>query len=380
MATSTISANNKVTHFQEKVKREYVRDGRFGPYIGNNENSVIQVNRDLKKASFPLVAKIGGAGVKGSATLAGSEVALSNYEFNMQPTYFRQGVLIDNEENEKAEFDLFQEARPSLMNWGMELKRDQIIQALGAIQAGGTYYNYGGAEGAFGSTAASAANLDTWVTNNTDRIVYGSATANLTSGDHTTSLGTVDTTADKMDEAMVSLLKSVAETADPLIRPIMMNGDEPGYVLFLGEYAFRDLRVALQTLHSNALPRAESNPLWTAGDLLWDNIVIKRVPEIDSIFIDGSTGPFGGVWGANATGDNLVTSGATTSRISMGFLCGAQALGFGIGRMASFKRRKEDDYEHLNGVGISMKHDIKKVFYNNKQHGIVTSFHSSTAA
>ncbi|HEY9817059.1 MAG TPA: DUF4043 family protein, partial [Candidatus Obscuribacterales bacterium] len=191
----------------------------------------------------------------------------------------------------------------------------------------------------------------------------------------------VDTSGDKMDKEMVALLKSVAEVADPLIRPIYVKGDEPWYVLFLGEYAFRDLRVDLQTLHSNAMPRsAEGNPLWKAGDLVWDGVIIKRVPEIDSIFIDGSTGPFGGVWGANATGDNLVTSGGSTSRVSMGFLCGAQALGFGIGRPASFKRRKEDDYEHLNGVGVSMKHDIKKVFYNNKQHGMVTSFHSSTAA
>ncbi len=61
----------------------------------------------------------------------------------------------------------------------------------------------------------------------------------------------------------------------------------------------------------------------------------------------------------------------------MGFLCGAQALGFGIGRTASFKRRKEDDYEHLNGVAISCKHDIKKTFYNNKQHGMLTTFHAA---
>ena len=85
-----------------------------------------------------------------------------------------------------------------------------------------------------------------------------------------------------------------------------------------------------------------------------------------------------GVWGAGAaSGDTLATGGTSSARLSMGWLCGAQALGFGIGRTASFKRRKEDDYEHLNGVAISCKHDIKKTFYNNKQHGVLTTFHAA---
>ena len=175
-----------------------MRGGRFGPFIGADENKIIQVVRELKKCSLPLVAKLSGPGVRGTTQLSGSEEALSNYAVTLQPTYHRNGVLIDNEENEKAEFDLFREGRPALMNWMMETKRDQIIQALGAIEAGGTYYNYGGtaASGATGSSAASAANMDTWVTNNTDRILYGSVKSNLTSGDHTTSLGTIDTTND----------------------------------------------------------------------------------------------------------------------------------------------------------------------------------------
>jgi hypothetical protein len=381
MANTTVASANVVTKFLREVNHQYIRGGRFGPYIGKTENAIIQVKQDLKKVSIPLVAKLSGSGVEGSTTLAGSEEALSNYAYTLSPTYKRNGVLVDNEENEKSEFELFQEARPALTNWAMELKRNEIIQAMGAIEAGGTYYNYGGTKGANGATAASAANMDTWQAANTDRILYGAATANLTSGDHTTSLATIDTTNDKMTMSMVELLKVMAEHADPLIRPVMIKDDEPWYVLFLGTYAFRDLRVNLQTLHSNALPRSvEGNPLWSGGDLVIDGVIVKKVPEIDSLFIDGTTGDFGGVWGAGATGDGLDNGGNSSSRVSMGFLCGAQALGFGIGRMPSFKRRKEDDYEHQNGVGITMKHDIKKTFYNAKQHGMVTSFHSSTAA
>ena len=383
MAQSSIQSGNVVTEFRSEVKQEYVRGGRFGPFIGNDINKIIQTNRDLKKTSLPLVAKLKGAGVRGSTQLSGSEQPLSNFAQTFQPTYHRQGVLIDNEEREKSEFDLFSEARPALMNWMMETKRDQFIQGFGAIEAGGTYYNYGGTEasGATGSSAASDANLDTWNTNNQDRVLYGSVKSNNTSGNHTTSLGTIDTTNDKMDAALVELMKRMAQDADPLIRPIMVKSDEPWYVLWLGKFAFRDLRNDSTMAQANreARPRNLDNPLFAGGDLVWDGVIIKELPDLDK-FID-STGSelWDGVWGVNSTttSDGLDNAGSGSARVSIGFFTGAQALGFGIGRTASFKRRKEEDYEHLNGVAISAKHDIKKVFYNNKQHGMLTSFHAA---
>jgi len=385
MSLSSISAGNRVTDFQAKVNRVYVRDGRFGPYIGATENAIIQTNKNIRRKSIPLIGKLSSAGVRGSTSLVGNEESLSNFDFTFEPTHLRNGVLIDNEEKEKSEFDLYQEARPALQNWIMELKRDQIIQAMGAIQADGVYRNYGGTEasGAKGSAAASAANFDTWQAANTDRILYGIARSNTTSGDHTTSLATIDTTNDKMSALMVSQLKRMAMQANPLIRPVMVNEDEPWYVLFLGSFSFRDLRADATIIAANkdARPREKDfkdNPLFGGGDLMWDSVIIKEVPDLDK-FIDNSsgTGLWDGVWGANAAADNLRTAGASSSRVGIGFLCGAQAVCFGRGKDASFKLRNEDDYEHLNGVGITAKHDIKKIFFNNKQHGMVTSFHSA---
>ena len=383
MASSTIQTDNKTTRFQAKVRQEYVRGGRFGPDIGASENSVIQTNKNLKKTSIPLIGKINGGGVRGSSQLAGNETALSNYAATAQPTYHRQGVLVDNEENELAEFDLFSAARPALNNWTMELKRDEIIQSLLAVEAGGTYYNWGGSVGATGSSAASAANLDTWDTNNGDRIIYGAALSNRTAGNVTTSLATIDTTNDKLTAAMVTLAKRRCELANPLIRPVMVKGDEPWYILYVGALSFRDLQndTTISAANREARPRAVAdNPIFTGGDLVYNGVIIKKIADIDK-FIDGDStnSDWDGVWGANATGDKLSTAGNSSSRVGVGFMCGGQAIGFHIGRMASFKRRKEDDYEHQNGVGTTMKHDIKKVFYNNKQHGMLTIFHSASA-
>jgi hypothetical protein len=373
MAGSSINTNNVSIHFQNEVNREYVRGGIFSPFKGKDSNAIIQVKQDEKKVSIPLVTKLKGNGVTGSSSLAGNEEALSNYAFTLQPTYYRNGVLVDNEENEKSEFDLFQEAKPALMNWAMELQRDQIIQAMAAIEAGGTYVNYG---------SATAANLDTWQAANTDRILYGKAKSNTTSGDHTTSLGTIDTTNDVMKAGTLTLLKRIAKSANPLIKPYMLKNDQEYYVLFLDSYGFRDLEADTTIVASqqNALERGKDNPLFQAGDIMWRGIIVKELPDLNK-FIDGdsSGSAFDGVLGANAaSADGLDDGGASSSRIGIGFLCGAQAVGMGLGKMPAFKRRKEDDYEHQNGVGISMKHDIKKMFYNGKQHGMVTVFYSAT--
>lgn len=383
MAQSSISSGNLVTDFQKKVNHVYVRKGKYGKYIGPTENDIIQTNANLKKKEIALIGKLSGQGVRGSTTLVGSEEPLSNFDFAFQPTHLRNGVLIDNEEREKSAFDLYREARPALMNWIMETKRDQITQAFGAVMAAGVYYNYGGvaASGAYGSTGASTANMDTWNTNNADRILYGSAKSHYSAGAHGTSLGNIPTT-EKLSSANLSLAKRIAMSCNPLIRPVMIKEDEPHFVYFTGLASFRDLRTdsTLLTSMQEALPRAKENPLFQGGDLFWDGIVIKEIADMDK-FIDNTTGTglWDGVWGANAAGDSLLTSGGSSGRIGTGFLCGTQAVAFGRAKNASFALRKEDDYGHLDGVAISAKHDIKKIFYNNSQFGMLTHFHAAAA-
>lgn len=370
MAQSTISSDNRVTKFLSQVYRTYVAGGRFGPYQGTSENAVVQVKRDLKKVSVPLVGELSGNGVSGSGTLTGNEESLSNYAFELTPTYYRNGVVIDNEEREKSEFDLYREARPTLQDWMMKLKRDQTIEAMCAVEAGGTYLNYGD---------ASDANHNTWLTNNNDRVLYGAAKNNTSAGDHSASLANLTTADDRLDAAQITLLKRIARSASPLIRPVTVDGDVESFVYFVDPYGFRDLKEDSTIAQANreARKRGLNNPIFADGDLMYDGVVIKEIPEIAKFIDDTSSDAFSGVWGANATANGLNDAGGSSSRVGVGFLCGAQAIGMGIGRMPEFKIKKEDDYGHQNGVGISCKHDIKKFFYNNKQHGVVTHFFSA---
>ena len=370
MTQTTVDSGNVVTKFLNDAFKEYVRKSRFSKYQGKGSNNVIVMKEGRKICSIPLVAKLAGAGRTGSQALAGNEEALSNYAKTLTPTYYRNAVVIDNEEREKSAIDLFREAKPALMNWAKELQRDHIIEGMGAVYDGTTYANLG---------AATAGVLDTWNTNNQDRILYGAAKGNLSAGDHTASLLTIDTTNDKLTADTVKLAKRMAKQANPLIAPIKTKDDEDWFVYFVDSYGYRDLSedTAIVSANREARVRGMDNPLFTGGDLIYDGVIIREIEEISSN-IDGTDGT-DGIWGGSATADGLNDAGASSSRVGVGFLCGQQALGYGLGQAPAFRLKKEDDYEFQNGVGIELKHDIDKMFFNDKQHGMVTTFFSATA-
>lgn len=364
MAMTTVSSGNVVTNFQSDFFREFVRENMFSPYTGTSNANVINIKMDKQKCSIPLVTRLKGQGVSGSSTLRGNGEAVGNYNIDLTPTYYRNAVEFTQEELEKPDIDLMKAARPLLMDWSMELVRDHIIEAMGAVSASGTYLNYGD---------ATAANRNTWAVANSDRIVYGSATANY-SGVHATDLAKVDTTNDGADKEIISLMKRIAKNADPHIRPIRVKGGYEYFVAFCDSYTFRDIKSDLATSHQNAMPRSKDNILWQDGDLIWDGVIIREVPEIGN-FIDG-----GSTLSTSTSWSSLATAGDTSSRVSPIFLCGQQALGYGLGAKSKIVVDRQFDYEFQPGVAVAHKMDIDKAFFNGDvQHGMVTAFVSSVA-
>lgn len=356
MANTTTATELVVTNFLKDFFKEYIRNNRFSRYTGTSVNNVICIKEGRKKIEIPLVTRLKGNGVSGSGTLRGNGEAIGNYGVELAPTYHRHAVEFDKEELEKPNIDLMKAARPLLMDWAMELTRDQIITAMAAIHNGTSYIDL---------ADASEAQADAYLVNNSDRVLFGAAKSNGGGTDHSAGLLACDTTADTLSSDIVSLAKRMAKTADPHIRPIKTSEDEEWYVMFADPYAFRDLKSDLGTAHQNAMPRSKDNPLFRDGDLVWDGVIIREVPEIDDFVtsIDGS-----------ATTINLLTGGASSARVAPNFLCGAQALGFGLGQRPMMKIDRDYDYGFQPGVAVECKHDIDKLFFNNVQHGMVTVY------
>jgi hypothetical protein len=366
MANTTVNSGLRVTKFLSEFYREYVRKSRFAPYTGTTANNIIVIKEGKQKINVPLVTRLVGNGVTGSATLRGNGEAISNYYFELTPTYYRHAVEFDREEMEKPNIDLMEAARPLLMDWSMELQRTHIIRALGAIYNGTTYANYG---------SATNAAMDTWLANNDDRVLFGATKSNHVSDDMSTSLAAIDTTTDKMSAAMMSVAKRIAQTASPHIRPIRTENDKEMFVCFHDPYAFRNLSQDSNIRQAQREVNGKGDPIFEGGGFVYEGILHIEVPEIADL-IDGTSGT-NGEWGGSATANGLHTAGDSSSRVGVSFLCGQQALGYGLGQKPRIIIDRDHDYQFQPGVAVELKHDIKKAYFNNVQHGVVTIFSSA---
>lgn len=361
MTATTLATASQVQKWDAMFLSEYVRDSGFRPYISRGSNSVICAKYELssggKTINIPLVTRLTGNGVTGSSQLEGNEEALGNYNQAISIDWLRNAVLITKDQAHYTEMDLRRAARDQLSNWAMSGLRDDIIAAMQSINGV-----------AYGS--ASAAQRDAWLDDNLDRVLFGSAVGNVSTSapaggatnDHSASLANVDGTDDKLSAAAVSLMKRIAKTADPHIRPMRVNNSmgREYYVLFAGSLPFRDLKEDSTIAQANreARPRdVGKNPIFQDGDLIYDGVIIREIPEIPVLANAGASG---------------------TTDVGPVFLCGAQALGLAWGQEPK-STTDTRDYGFYRGVGIEEARGIEKMVYNDKDHGMVTGFFSAVA-
>jgi len=224
---------------------------------------------------------------------------------------------------------------------------------------------------------ATAAQRNTWNADNSDRVLYGAATSNY-NATHATALSNCDTTADKFTGANLSVLKAVGKLADPRIRPFKTSDGYEYYVAFAGTNLFKDLKSDSAVSNANQYARAregngmDRNPIFQDGDIMWDGVIVREVPEI-SLFVSN-------VW------TTLKTAGASSARVEPVFLCGQQAAVIAYGQMVRPTFRKEDDYGFTLGTGIESAYGVSKMFKKHpntgtalKQWGVCTGFFATTA-
>lgn len=353
MTTTTLATASKVAKWDSSYFSEYIRTSGFKPYMGKGTNSIFQVKYELtpggKTINIPLITRLSGAGVTGTSTLVGSEEALGNYNMSISVDWLRNAVEIKKPEEHWTEMDLRGAARDALMNWSDESLRDALIAAFTSINGV-----------AFGTATATQRN--TWLTGNTDRALFGASKSN-TKATHALSLTEIDGTNDKLTAAAVSLMKRMAKTADPHIRPhkVKDGSGKEYFVLFAGSLPFRDLKEdsVMQTANREARERGVgTNPIFQDGDLIYDGVIIREIPEIPVVA------------GAGAGG---------TVDVAPVFFCGAQAVCLAWGQEPKSTKKTETDYGFSTGVGIEECRGIEKTVFNSKDHGMLTGWFSAVA-
>jgi N4-gp56 family major capsid protein len=356
MAETTVPTNSRVIRWERKFYREWIRDNRFAKLTGADASAPIQMKEDLtrnigEEINFTLVNRLTNAATVGKATLKGNEEDQKIRNYRIKVTRYRHAVLHDTLDEQFSAIDLVEAERATLMDWAKELQRDRILEALGSISTNGSTHT------AYAS--ASEADKDTWAANNSDRIVFGAAAFN---SDHSAGLAQLDTTNDLLLRATLQNVKDAAKSANPKIRPLRVRDDEEWYVALAPTPAFRDMQADLATINQNAMDRGKDNPLFTGGDLLWDGVVIKEVPEIAS----------------------LGTVGASSAAVYPVYLLGAQAIAHAVASRTKMIS-DVDDYGAKKGAGVQLVDAIRKIYFGSgaddattpKQHGLATLYVAS---
>lgn len=358
MADSRAATGLTVQQWDDRFFEEYIQENLFKPYMGTDENSVIQVREDLTKKSgdsitFALVNQLANAGVTGTNTLEGNEEDLSSRSFRLYVDKIRNAVRVAEMEEQRSAISLRDAAKATLKTWMGVKTRNDLITALGAIN--GVAY-----------ASATAAQRNAWLVDNADRVLFGATKSNASSNVFATALGNIDTSGDLITPGRLSLMKRIALSASPKVRPIEISGGKRVYVVFAGVRNFRNLSNDSTMVQANreAMLRGMDNPLFEGADLYWDGMIIKQIDDI---------GVLAGV-------------GASTSDVEPCYLCGAQAIG-----VAYAKRTKSVtetfDYGDKHGIAIEEIRGIQKIIFgtgagdtdDTKDNGVVTGFFSASA-
>ena len=358
MADTSAASGLTVQQWDDKYFTEYVRSNRFAKYMGTGVNSLIQVKEDLTKKkgdsiTFALVNRLTGAGVTGSSTLEGNEEDMASRSHKLSVDKLRNAVIVSEMEEQKSAIGLRNAARDVLKVWSMEQLRDDIIDQLGSRN--GVLY-----------ASATETQKDAWLVDNADRVLFGIAKSNNAANDHSAALAQVTTTTDELSPGIVSLAKRMAKTANPHIRPVRVNGDEEWYVLLCNSLSFRDFKEDSTITQANreARNRGTNNPLFTDGDLLWDGVIVREIPEIAVI---------------SGVGDGSVD-------VAPNYLLGAQALGVGWARRPH-SIIKSRDYDDKMGVAIDEIRGVDKITFGKGtsdttdlvDHGMMTIYTAGVA-
>jgi Protein of unknown function (DUF4043) len=366
--------------WSNEITTEYVRESGLMSYMGTEDTSIIRIRMEHKDESgdtvnFPLIQRIKGRGVRGSEVLKGNEADLGLANTKVVVDWIRHGVKLPKSTTFRTAIDMWGASKPQLRSWSAELLRDDTLAAMNSVIVPGTVDAQGlpGTDSQVSYQLASAAQRNTFLAQNSDRVVFGNARANISSGNFATSLGNVTIATGLSSAAHIRLLKQIAKAAGQVapaasttgfttnIKPYKsdMTAGREWFVYFVGMREFSALSLDASIVAANTNSRAregdgiDRNPLFQDGDLIFQGVIIREVPEIDNLILIGAGG--GG------------------ADVSPGFFCGQSAIAVGYGMRPAIVEDFTEDYNFRPGMAIEELRGVAKTSFGGMQYGIVTS-------
>lgn len=377
MAEVVLASASEKQVWINKFTTEYVRESGLKPYMSTSQDAIIRVVNDLKGqgaayVNFPLITRLKGRGVRGAEVLKGNEDDLGNYNDQVFANWIRNAVKIPKSTSYRTEIDLMDAARAQLRTWDAEVLRDDVLDAMAAVIIPGAPDAQGiaGTDSQINYNLASAGQRNTYLQNNSDRILFGNSLANGNSGVFATALANVDSVNDKLTASVVLLAKRIARRAGTTtnsinIRPFKsdMTAGREWFVLFTNSYAFRDLAADSVIIQANTQARSregdgmERNPLFQDGDLIYNGVIIREIPELPV----------------------LTGVGAAGIDVGASFLMGQGAVNVAYVQDPDVGQDKTEDYNFRPAVYIEECRGVKKASFQGRNYGVVTLYNAAVA-
>jgi N4-gp56 family major capsid protein len=314
---NTINPNLIPELWAAKVQKEGSKASWFNKLSASDGSKPIHTNTELVgkkgvKITFPLAMELTGAGVTGNTTLAGSEDALTVYDFSVEIDQIRNAVSSTEWDNKKPVYEQWPLIKDALVTWFGNWQDNTLITKLTASPTGTS------AAGEWMSAASAGTEVAIAAT-------------------------------DKLTTTLISKCKRRAKKHAPKVMPFNIDGGEY-YVLLISLEAARDLRtdsVWIAAQQYAGVRDAMKNPIFSGAMGIWDGVAVYEYERI-----------------------SVTATGASSALVSHNLLLGKQAACYAIGRNM-WPIQHKDDYDNVVGQGVACWAGIEKTKYNSKDFGIV---------
>jgi|DEB19_MinimDraft_3_1074340.scaffolds.fasta_scaffold35297_2 N4-gp56 family major capsid protein len=339
-----VNANEAVKLWSRRLAREALKATYIQKFIGEGDDSVIQMRNDTKKGPgdrvrVTLRMQLTGDGIQGDSTLEGNEEALTTYTDDFVINQLRHAVRSAGKMSEqRIPFSIREEAMSGLRDWWSDRMDTWFFnQVCGYTVTTDTRYTGNN------SVTAPSSNRKVFTVGSADETVQADSTKVMTL-------------------ALIDKAVEAAKTATPLIRPININGGKH-YVAFLHPYQVYDLRTSTSTGQWLDIQKAAmsggkvgENPIFSGALGMYNNVILHESTRVTN-GVHSSTG-----------------AAQTSTRRAV--LCGAQSCVMGFGQGHSFKEfdwyEELFDYGNQLGVKAGCIGGLKKSVYNSTDFGTIT--------
>ena len=369
MAEIQVANSSAKQVWSEKLLESYVRVSGYKPYMGRGEDAIIRMRGELSNTAgavinVPLMLEFNGRGVEGSEVLEGNEEAADLFNDQVRINWIRNGFTVPKSSSYLTEIDLFEAGKSRLTRWSAVKLRNSINAAFKSIIIPGAFDTDGTrmADTAAQYETSTAAQRNTFLVNNQDRMLFGVARANSSSGVWATSLGNVDITDDKMSASVITTAKALAKQTTNSASGISINpymsdatAGREWFVMFMGseDFANASRDPLIYAADKDARARGvDSNPIFQGGDRIYDGVILREIPELTP----------------------LVGVGAAGVNVGRSFLCGQGALAIAYGQMPNLIADRDRDYKFRPSFAIEELRGQKKVSFSGTNYGVVEVF------